>query len=779
MKFKRFFLHNWPIFVIFFLVFLFFWQFFLRGLIPIPADITVGMYFPWLDYKWGYTVGVPVKNSLLSDTVSQFWVWRNLAIDLFRSGQSPFWNPYALSGSPLVPVFHSSFFSPFNLLFFVFDRLIAMGLIVTLQPLLASFFMYLFLRVLKLSNLSSLFGGIIFGFSGFMLGWLEWGNVGHTFLWLPFFLWATEKYLLEKKGLFLGVLIISLGISLSAGHPQSFFYCFSVWFLYFVWRRWRQVKWKSFLLAVLISGLFCLSFSFLILPAIESLVNSIRPLENYIAENNYGFFPLLHVITFLAPDFFGNPATGNWWGKGFNYQEQIGYFGLIPLLFATFSLFSKEKKNYFWKIMFLVSFLFVFKYPFGWLIYSLKIPLLSSASASRILVINAFSGAVLASFGLEMIKKEKRAVPVKIISSFWLIILGFDIATGLSFFLVTKEIKTNFYSVEALAVFNSFANQMKTGLRNLILPTFCLFLISFLSLIYNTFNRRKVFANILILVVFLSTVGELFRFGWKYNPFVKKELYFPQTPLLEYLQKNAGYQRIERERGEVLPPNMWIPYHLYSSSGYDPIYPLNYARFLSILGDSSNFSPSRYAEIDNYRSRFLDLLGIKYVLAIKRDEHDVVSQSGKVSYKFNLDKLRKVYDSGSIAVLENSNAFPRAFLVEDIAIMNPLKADVKIQNYESGKVEIFTDYSQSSYFVLTDTYFPGWKAFIDNLPAKIYPANGTFRAIALPAGSHVVKFVYDPLSFKIGKGVSLVSFLFLIFMTIFSHKLPLFKRKIK
>jgi hypothetical protein len=51
---------------------------------------------------------------------------------------------------------------------------------------------------------------------------------------------------------------------------------------------------------------------------------------------------------------------------------------------------------------------------------------------------------------------------------------------------------------------------------------------------------------------------------------------------------------------------------------------------------------------------------------------------------------------------------------------------------------------------LSDTYYPGWKAFVDGKRTKIYRANYTFRALPLSAGTHRVEFVYDPLSFKLG-----------------------------
>jgi uncharacterized membrane protein YfhO len=58
--------------------------------------------------------------------------------------------------------------------------------------------------------------------------------------------------------------------------------------------------------------------------------------------------------------------------------------------------------------------------------------------------------------------------------------------------------------------------------------------------------------------------------------------------------------------------------------------------------------------------------------------------------------------------------------------------------------------------VLSDTYYPGWKAFVDGKETKIYRADYAFRAIPLNAGTHRVEFTYDPISFKLGVGGTLM-----------------------
>ena len=60
---------------------IFFWQFLLRGLLPIPADTIIGLYHPYRDsYAKNYPNGIPFKNFLITDPVRQQYPWRNLSI---------------------------------------------------------------------------------------------------------------------------------------------------------------------------------------------------------------------------------------------------------------------------------------------------------------------------------------------------------------------------------------------------------------------------------------------------------------------------------------------------------------------------------------------------------------------------------------------------------------------------------------------------------------------------------------------------------------------------
>jgi uncharacterized membrane protein YfhO len=61
--------------------------------------------------------------------------------------------------------------------------------------------------------------------------------------------------------------------------------------------------------------------------------------------------------------------------------------------------------------------------------------------------------------------------------------------------------------------------------------------------------------------------------------------------------------------------------------------------------------------------------------------------------------------------------------------------------------------------VLHDTFYPGWKAELDGQEVPIRAANGAFRAVAVPAGRHEVRFSYRPASVYAGATLSLIGVL--------------------
>ncbi len=98
----------------------FFWKIIFKNSVVLPADILVGVYYPWRDKIWNNLVaGVPIKNFELSDAISQFYPWKLLTIETFKMKQVPLWNHLTLSGAPFLATYHSAVLYPLNLIYLV------------------------------------------------------------------------------------------------------------------------------------------------------------------------------------------------------------------------------------------------------------------------------------------------------------------------------------------------------------------------------------------------------------------------------------------------------------------------------------------------------------------------------------------------------------------------------------------------------------------------------------------------------------------------------------
>jgi hypothetical protein len=80
-----------------------------------------------------------------------------------------------------------------------------------------------------------------------------------------------------------------------------------------------------------------------------------------------------------------------------------------------------------------------------------------------------------------------------------------------------------------------------------------------------------------------------------------------------------------------------------------------------------------------------------------------------------------------------------------------------------GKLEVRAESSSPSLLVLSDAYYPGWRASVDDQEAHIYQTDYALRGVRIPAGVHVVRFELRPPSFRVGLIVTLLALAALAF----------------
>ena len=68
----------------------------------------------------------------------------------------------------------------------------------------------------------------------------------------------------------------------------------------------------------------------------------------------------------------------------------------------------------------------------------------------------------------------------------------------------------------------------------------------------------------------------------------------------------------------------------------------------------------------------------------------------------------------------------------------------EVTSYQPAKFELKITTNAPTVLSIQDTYYPGWKAYVDGKETPIYKANYAFRAISIPAGTHQIQMKFEP-----------------------------------
>jgi len=768
---------NWLMLGLFLLVaMIFFWPTFLKGSLPFPGDLLIAEYAPWSTYSYlGYVPGSFPHKAQYFDTLRQIYPWKTLSLDSVKKKELPLWNPYNFSGAPLLANFQSAVFYPLNIFYLFLPLAVAWSLLVILQPLLAGFFTYLFGREIGLQKKGAFLAGLAFAYGGFMTVFLEYNIIDQTVAWMPVAAYFFEK-LLKKNNFWQGLwFFLSLTLPFLAGHLPSAGLGFAFLLLYIFLRIWHRAwpvkqkvnfSFKITLLAFLSLGAAAIQ----LVPTGELIRNAARAPHDYQFLVEKLLIQPQQLLMLLVPDFFGNPATRNYWLTD-TYAGKVTYLGLVPLFFSFFALvrFGKSAIIRFFSLMTIIIFSLLVSWPLARLVYRFSLPLLSTSSPTNAIFLTSFCLAILAGFGIDQWFGEKRP------SQGWPLVMMAFIFGLLWLFSGMGLLQANYRSL---------------GYSSLIF----LVLAAAIGLLPKIFKKTKF---LILLGIFCLTILDLFYFFHKFNPFVPSALVYPPAQVLSWLQQASGFDRFWGYGMAAVQANFASQYQLFSPDGYDPLYPKRYGELIVASSEgkmAASFDETTrsdaclaagFGETDlatnPSRKRLLDLLGVKFILD-RLENASTQNTFPQASY-------RLVWQGQNWRVFENLAAAPRAFLTDEYRLFEtqrefeeiffapdfqvaktillereparPLqpatKSQAKIVDYTTNKVVLSTESDADQLLFLSDSDYPGWQAFVDGQKTIIYRADYAFRAVFVPAGQHQVLFRYRPQSFVWGARISLAS----------------------
>jgi hypothetical protein len=249
---------------------------------------------------------------------------------------------------------------------------------------------------------------------------------------------------------------------------------------------------------------------------------------------------------------------------------------------------------------------------------------------------------------------------------------------------------------------------------------------------------------------------------------------YPALPEMTRLRAEPGPFRVLGAKGALMP-NSALVYGVQDVRAYDGLGVRWYSELLDVALTWAQAHQQH--EAHGVDAPLIDLLGVRYVLAppdlaVDPAHWERVAGTRAPLYR-NRREIPRAFLADGYAVATGDDArrrlrdarldFRREVLLETepAAPDRPERApapeavgSARITEYAHERVTIESDAPGRRWLVLSDTWYPGWRATVDGAAVPIARANFAFRAVPLAAGRHRVVFEYAPASFRAGLAIS-------------------------
>ncbi|MGQ9708687.1 MAG: hypothetical protein ACUVUR_07445, partial [bacterium] len=549
---------------------------------------------------------------------------------------------------------------------------------------------------------------------------------------------------------------ISLGLSNLAGHPQMTLHIvfatalLFILYLIFNWRNEVRFILKRHLplfILILIIGFALAAAAYL--PAYRYSLHTVRELMTY-NESAEISLPPSFFITLFIPKFFGS-LTGygtdsvQYWGSqvGYSYWETALYIGIVPCILALIGiLFNRQRLRWQFAILGLIALLLALGRFTP--LYRLAFELLPGFNRFRIparfVGLLTVAIAFLAGLGMDVLVKSKTTKTRLILPG--LILLGY----GALIYLL---------SITGVLIkpFSQFHNPIILASA---LKQSCLFLLGVIITLILFWLRTKIlgstplFASLLILLTFI----DLYNFGHQFNlGTTRPDEFYPHRPFLNHLIQESKQTpfRINARSGNymVLQRNEGLIWQLELLEGYTPLKLTNFVTFDIPVERRNDLLNVRYRiEIDSVRQTLsLSPNPTGLPRAWLADSYIVIPDRNKI--------LQTLSDTGfdyrRIAILENDPGLVPHLIPDSMPV-----GSVAITKRSRERLELQVENSRPAILMLSEIFYPEWKARVDQKPAEILCADYCLRALPLDSGKHTVLLWYDRTSINIGIVISIL-----------------------
>lgn len=745
-------------------------------------------------FVFSYEMILFEKIPIFRDLSPYFYPLRFSLAQSFKAGDFPLWEPRMAMGFPLLASFQSGVFYPPNLVYLLFPFFLAVKLTFLFHYLIASIGTYLLLRHWKFERFLALTGAVLFTFSGCIISLANLLNHFQAAVWLPWLVLYGEKQLVFARWWQIIPLALVATVQFLAGSPEIYAMTMILVALNGLRTRsesgasYRRVFLSLLLVNIVVAGLSMVQ----ILPTLELLIESVRRGASLAAASQQSLHPV-RLVNILFLDKEVNISSYETF-KFFFYESppllMTLYMGsLFPLGFWVWWLTENKRRRRLVLAAIFISLMLALGYHtplYGWLYRNL--PLMNLTRYPEKFFFLTFSVLLYATLkGLSRLFQAERLSFFKALAG--PAILGTILIVIYFVFRIHRQGLLQLVAfAKGMPVSDPLAWDISSAVlvhleRQIILS---LSLLGLLAISLKGIARQSFVQVVIMAIAFVDLVSA----HQPYQFLMKLEMMEKRPELLGSMD-NLSLQRVfftspdsplyptsshfARARSpieyttfafETLRPNTGIAWGVSYMQEMEAIGRKSFDLFLQV---AKTLPAERIY-------RMLGILNVKYLVSL----HELTP--GPLTlvryfpeypawlYRINPSVPRAyivpyaTYERDPAKTIErmaSDGFYPLKEVVVNEPVSLPTRRDfrakAKIVVYKNRTVHLQVSSNSPGILILADSFYPGWRAYVDGKERKILRANFFFRGVPLPAGEHLVEFHYQPRSFTIGLIITLTT----------------------
>lgn len=732
-----------------------------------------------------------------SDQYIAGYAFREFAASTLRAtGHFPLWNPYLFGGMPYIAAMHGDIFYPTFLLRMILPTDVAMTWGFIIHVFLAGLFTFGFLRALGYSFYGALVGGIAYMMSGQIASYVSPGHDGKLFVsaLFPLALWILYRGIRQGRNWSWGALALIIGLCVLSPHPQLLQYTLLACGAYALFLafsavdgvalpRATAIKRLAAALGAVIVGLAIGAVQYLPVREYVSWSPRAGGLADYRTATSYAW-PPEELLNAYLPQFSG--MLNNYWGRN-GIHLHSDYVGAVVLILAGAAFIGlrtdpRRKQIIFWSVALLVSLLWSLgsATPFYRIPYAMIPGTKYFRAPATIFFVGTLAIAILACAGAE------RFVEGRVRRKY---LIGWLIAGGVVALLSSTGALTSFAESFAedrqLDALHANSSALVAGAWRSFGFVALAVALGLATLRGKISTRAAAWGLAALMTIDLWTVERIY---WMFSPPAK--VIYASDPIVDLLKAEPQPMRVVAITFQQSPkPDAFLAgdalmtHRIRQARGY---HGNQLGRYNDLIGESSDlrqlFTPN-VLRLTNTKYLLTNISDLSFLPNFALVKGPVRNASGDVVYLFKVTGDNpyswvtpiavKAPDEQVLATVLNPRFdVKRAALFDTSAKVRasagvqslpaPIAVATSVSHYEPGQVRIDLNAPapDGASLVVSENYYPGWKATVDGKPAQIGRADYTLIGVELPTGARTVELDFTSPSYERGKVITWIAITF-------------------